>query len=148
MADYTSLLVAPIYERGAIRRTLDLPAGLWWDFWTKQPIEGGRNVTLTAALDSLPVLVKAGAIVPTGPVKQYAEEPTTEPVTLTVYPGDDGDFTFYDDDGLTFAYERNDFEEISMHWNNALRRLTLHPGKVFANNHDGSRCNWQVGKKR
>ncbi len=142
------LLVAPIYERGATRRTLDLPVGLWWDFWTKQQIEGGRNVTLTAALDSLPVLVKAGAIVPTGPVKQYAEEPTTDPVTLTVYPGDDGDFTFYDDDGISFAYERDDFEQIAMHWNNASRRLTLHLGKGLRKKTRSFKVQLAGGKER
>lgn len=125
----SNLLVAPIYEIGATKRTLNLPAGTWWNFWTTQGIEGGRNVTLEAALDSMPLLVRAGAVVPTGPVKQYAEQPSKEPVTLTVYPGADGAFTFYDDDGLTFAYEDGDFQEIAMHWDDARRTLTLHHSK-------------------
>jgi alpha-glucosidase (family GH31 glycosyl hydrolase) len=124
-----NLLVAPIFEKGSTKRTLNLPAGTWWDFWTNRRIEGGRTVTLEAALDSMPLLVRAGAIVPTGPVKQYAEQPSTEPVTLTVYPGVDGAFTFYDDDGLTFAYENGDYQEITMHWDDARRALTLRRGK-------------------
>jgi alpha-glucosidase (family GH31 glycosyl hydrolase) len=124
-----NLLVAPIFESGAMKRTLNLPAGTWWDFWTAQRIEGGRNVTLEAALDSMPLLVRAGAILPTGPVKQYTEQPNDEPVTLTVYPGADGAFTFYDDDGLTFAYEHGDFQEIAMHWDDAKRTLTLRHSK-------------------
>ena len=124
-----NLLVAPIYESGATKRTLNLPAGKWWDFWTAQPIEGGRTITLEAALDSMPLLARAGAIVPTGPVKQYTEQPSDEPVTLTIYPGTDGAFTFYEDDGLTFAYERGDFQEIAMHWDDAKRTLTLRHSK-------------------
>jgi alpha-glucosidase (family GH31 glycosyl hydrolase) len=73
----------------------------------------------------MPLLVRAGAILPMGPVKQFAEQSSDEPVTLTVYPGADGAFTFYDDDGLTFAYERGDFQEIAMHWNDTSRTLTL-----------------------
>lgn len=124
-----SLLAAPVYEPGATSRTLTLPAGSWWDFWTGQSLEGGRSVTLEAQLDSMPLLVRSGAIAPTGPVKQYAQEPTNEPVTLTVYPGADGLFTFYDDDGLTFAYERGDFQEIAMRWNDATKMLTLRHSK-------------------
>jgi alpha-glucosidase/alpha-D-xyloside xylohydrolase len=124
----SNLLVAPIFEKCATKRTLNLPAGTWWDFWTNQRIEGGRNVTLEAALDSMPLLVRGGAVVPTGPVKQYAEQPSKEPVTLTVYPGADGAFTLYDDDGLTFAYENGDYQEIAMHWDDAKRTLTLRQG--------------------
>jgi alpha-glucosidase/alpha-D-xyloside xylohydrolase len=125
----SNLLVAPIFEKGATRRTLNLPSGAWWDFWTAQRIEGGRTITLEAALDSMPLLVRAGAILPTGPVKQYAEQPSKEPVTLIVYPGADGASTFYDDDGLTFAYESGDYQEIAMQWNDAERTLTLRRGK-------------------
>lgn len=120
-----SLLVAPIYTRGATERAVQLPAGAWWDFWSAQRIAGGQSVTLQAALDSLPLLVRAGSIVPTGPVKQYAEEPSAEPVTLTVYPGADGAFTLYDDDGISFAYERGDFQEIALRWDDSARTLTL-----------------------
>jgi len=124
-----SLLVAPVYERGAQERAVMLPAGSWWDFWMSQRIEGGRRVNIQAPLDSMPLLVRAGAIVPTGPIKQYAEEPTTEPVTLTVYPGADGAFVFYDDDGLSFAYEHGDCQQISMNWNDSQKTLTLRHSK-------------------
>ena len=77
----------------------------------------------------MPLLVRAGAIVPTGPVKQYADEPSSEPLTLTVYPGANGAFNFYDDDGMSFAYERGDFEEIAMRWDDAAKTLTLRRSK-------------------
>jgi alpha-glucosidase (family GH31 glycosyl hydrolase) len=99
-----SLLVAPVYEKGASSRSVTLPAGTWWNLWTAERVDGGGPVSIPAPLDSMPVLVRAGSIVPTGPVKQYAEEPTSELTTLTVYPGADGSFNFYDDDGESFAY--------------------------------------------
>ena len=124
-----NLLAAPVFESGATSRKLTLPQGTWWNFWTAQQVEGGSNVTVDAPLDSMPLLVRAGAIVPTGPVKQYAEEPSSEPLTLTVYPGANGAFTFYDDDGMSFAYERGDFEEIAMRWDDGAKTLTLRRGK-------------------
>jgi alpha-glucosidase (family GH31 glycosyl hydrolase) len=125
-----NLLVAPIFTNGAAARAVQLPAGTWWDFWSEQraesgKIEGGQAVTVQAPLDSMPLLVSAGAILPTGPVKQYAEEPNTEPVTLTVYPGANGTFSFYDDDGTSFAYERGDFQQIAMRWDDGAKMLTL-----------------------
>ena len=124
-----SILVAPVFESGATSRSVTLPQGAWWNFWTAQQVQGGGSVTVEAPLDSMPLLVRAGAIVPTGPVKQYADEPSSEPVTLTVYPGANGAFTFYDDDGMSFAYERGDFEEIAIRWDDAAKTLTLRRGK-------------------
>jgi alpha-glucosidase/alpha-D-xyloside xylohydrolase len=124
-----SLLVAPVFESGATSRSLTLPQGAWWNFWTGQQVQGGGNVTVEAPLDSMPLLVRAGAIVPTGPVKQYADEPSSEPVTLNIYPGADGAFTFYDDDGVSFANEHGDFEEIAMRWDDGSKTLTLRRGK-------------------
>ena len=86
-------------------------------------------MTTPVTLESTPVFVRAGAIVPTGPVKQYATEPSTEPTRLTVYPGADGSFSFYEDDGISFAHERGDFTTIEMTWTDANRTLVLKPGK-------------------
>src|SRR5580658_10185046 len=123
-----SLLVAPVFESGATSRALTLPQGAWWNFWTGQQVQGG-NMTVEAPLDSMPLLVGGGAIVPTGPVKQFADEPASEPVTLTVYPGADGVFTFYDDDGMGFADEHGDVEEIAMRWDDSSKTLTLRRSK-------------------
>jgi len=121
----SSLLVAPVYERGAEQRAVALPAGPWWDFWTGQRIEGGRSINVQAPLDSIPLLIRAGSIIPTGPIKQYAEEPSAEPVTLTVYPGANSSFLFYDDDGQSFAYEHDDCQQIAMKWDDNRKILTL-----------------------
>jgi alpha-glucosidase (family GH31 glycosyl hydrolase) len=119
------LLVAPVFERSVPERAVQLPAGAWWDFWSAQRIAGGQQIDMPAPLDSMPLLVRAGTILPTGPVRQYAEEPNAEPTTLTVYPGADGFFTFYDDDGISFACERGDFQEIAMRWDDSAKTLTL-----------------------
>jgi alpha-glucosidase (family GH31 glycosyl hydrolase) len=108
-----------------VKRSVQLPAGDWWNYWTGEHIHGGAEVSLDASLDSMPLLVRGGSIVPSGPVLQYANEPSSEPITLTIYPGADGRFTFYDDDGLTFAYEHNDFHAIDLTWKDSAGTLTL-----------------------
>jgi len=77
----------------------------------------------------MPVFVRAGSILPTGPIKQFALEPSAEPITLTIYPGADGHLSLYEDDGQTFAYEKGDFTRIELHWTDATRTLTLKPGR-------------------
>jgi alpha-glucosidase/alpha-D-xyloside xylohydrolase len=118
-----SLLVAPVFEQGATERKVYFPAGGWYDFWTGARLEGGKSVTVPAALDTLPLFVRAGSIVPTGPVKQYAAEHSAEPVRLTIYPGADGRFQLYDDDGLSFGYEKGMFSAVDLKWDDATRTL-------------------------
>jgi alpha-glucosidase/alpha-D-xyloside xylohydrolase len=120
-----SLLVAPVLEPGAERRTTYLPAGLWWDYWTNQPIMGGRQVTRAVDLETLPLYVKAGAILPIGPVKQYAQEESSEPLTLRVYPGADGTMSLYEDDGASFRYQQGAFSSMACGWDDHARILTL-----------------------
>ena len=124
-----ALLAAPVYEPGAHERKLTLPGGVWRNYWTGDQVQGGGTVTLAAPLDSMPLLVRAGSIVPTGPVKQYADEPSDTPVLFTVYPGADGSFTHYDDDGLSFAYEDGHFATLECTWHDASHTLTLHQGQ-------------------
>jgi alpha-glucosidase/alpha-D-xyloside xylohydrolase len=119
-----SLLVAPVFEQGATERKVYLPAGGWYDFWTAKRIEGGTNVEVPTTLETMPLFVRAGSILPTGPVKQYVAEPSTEPVRLTVYPGSDAHFQLYDDDGLSFAYEKGAFAIVDLKWDDA--KKTLH----------------------
>lgn len=118
-----SLLVAPVFEQGAMERKVYLPAGGWYDFWTGGQIEGGRTMTAPVSLEVMPLYVRAGAIVSTGPVKQYAAEPSAEPVRLTIYPGADGTFQLYDDDGLSFAYQKGAFSLVDLKWDDATKTL-------------------------
>jgi alpha-glucosidase (family GH31 glycosyl hydrolase) len=118
-----NLLVAPVFEKGATERKVYLPAGGWYDYWTAARIEGGSTTTHAAPLDTLPLFVRAGSILPTGPVKQYAAEPSTEKTRLTVYPGADGRFQLYDDDGLSFAYEHGAYRLVDLRWDDGARTL-------------------------
>jgi alpha-glucosidase/alpha-D-xyloside xylohydrolase len=119
------VLVSPVVEKGATSRRLYLPRGTWYDFWTQSQITGGREIDRQVELATMPLHVRAGAILPFGPIKQYVDEPVDEPLTLVVYPGADGAFTFYDDDGRSFNYRRGDWMGMEARWDDAARRLTL-----------------------
>jgi alpha-glucosidase/alpha-D-xyloside xylohydrolase len=119
------MLVAPVVEKGATSRALYLPRGAWYDFWTNERVEGGREISRPVDLATTPLYVRAGAVIPTGPVRQYVDEPSDEPLTLTVYPGADSRASLYDDDGKSFNYRRGAFMRMLMTWRDASRRLTL-----------------------
>jgi alpha-glucosidase/alpha-D-xyloside xylohydrolase len=119
------LLVSPVVEQGATSRRLYLPRGSWFDFWTEERVEGGREIDRAVDLETMPLHVRAGAILPTGPVRQYVDEPIEAPLTVTIYPGADGAFALYEDDGRSFAHKRGDFMRLALAWNDAARRLTV-----------------------
>ncbi|HYE85451.1 MAG TPA: TIM-barrel domain-containing protein, partial [Vicinamibacterales bacterium] len=119
------LLVSPVVEKGATARRLYLPRGTWFDFWTDDRINGGREISRAVDLATMPLHVRAGAILPMGPVKQYVDEAVDEPMRITIYPGADGAFTLYEDDGRTFAHKRGDFMRLLLQWNDATRTLSM-----------------------
>ncbi len=120
------ILVAPVYEKGAASRSVYLPRGDWYDFWTNERLEGGREISREVDLETLPLFVRAGAIVPLGPVKQYTEEKVEGPLCVTIYLGADGSFLLYEDDGKSFNYRRGEWMGIQMKWNDSKRVLSLH----------------------
>ncbi len=119
------LLVAPVFEKDATERSVYLPEGTWWDFWTSKQTTGGKSVTRSVDLATTPLYVRAGAILPISPVRQYTSEPVSGPITLRIYPGADGSFTWYDDDGASYAFENGDYMRAECLWNNAARTLTI-----------------------
>ena len=84
-----------------------------------------RQVVRDVDLETLPLYVKAGSILPIGPIKQYADEKVAAPLTLRVYPGADGKFSLYEDDGISYDYEHGDFSRIECIWNDQARTLSL-----------------------
>jgi len=120
------ILVAPVFEKGATSRQLYLPRGAWHDFWTGERVEGGREITRAVDLETIPLYVRAGAILPLGPVKQYVAEKTDAPLSVTIYPGADGSFLLYEDDGETFDYRRGQWMGIQMNWDDRRRALRMH----------------------
>ncbi len=119
------VLVAPVVERGATSRRLYLPQGGWYDFWTGERIEGGREISRDVDLATMPLYVRAGAILPLGPVKQYTAERVGAPLTISIYPGAPGSFLLYEDDGNSFNYRRGEWMGIQMTWNDSRRLLSM-----------------------
>ncbi|MFZ0855637.1 MAG: TIM-barrel domain-containing protein [Candidatus Acidiferrales bacterium] len=120
------ILVAPVCEKGATSRHIYLPTGDWYDFWTGECTNGGREITRDVDLETLPLYVRAGAILPLGPVKQHTGEKVDGPLSVTVYPGADGSFLLYEDDGKSFDYRKGEWMGIQMDWNDSRRVLRLH----------------------
>ncbi len=121
-----SLMVAPVHEYRARSRGVYFPAGAdWYDLYTGRKQAGGREVTVEAPLDRIPVYVRAGSILPTGPQVQYTAEKLDGPITLTVYQGADGSFDLYDDAGTTYGYERGEFSRIPLRWDQRSGVLTI-----------------------
>jgi alpha-glucosidase (family GH31 glycosyl hydrolase) len=124
------LLIAPVVEKGAKVRRLYLPEGTWYDWWTGKPTVGKKWVERPVDLATMPIYVRAGAVIPLDPVRQYTTEPVTEPTTLRVHPGSNGDFTLYDDDGHGLGYRDGSDPKtvwLRCRWDDAARRLTLEP---------------------
>jgi alpha-glucosidase len=119
------ILVSPIVEKGAASRRLYLPAGSWIDYWTEERLEGGREIERSVDLATMPLHVRAGSILPMAPVREYVEQEASEPMTLVVYPGADGSFALYEDDGGSFDYRKGELMRIAMTWRDASRQLSL-----------------------
>jgi len=112
------ILVAPVTREGATHWPVYLPEGRWYDFWTHEVHEGPGGITVESPLERLPLFVRAGSIVPMGPVVQHLSGPSAHEMTLLTYPAAAASFTLYDDDGVTNAYRRGehaltDFECVS-----------------------------------
>lgn len=120
-----NVLVAPVVEKGAATRQVYLPPGAWFDFWTGERFDGGREVSRPVDLETLPLYVRAGSILPLGPVKQYVEEKVDGPLSLTIYPGADASFMLYEDDGNSFNYRKGEWTGIEMTWRDASKTLDL-----------------------
>ena len=119
------LLVSPVVEKGATTRRLYLPQGSWFDYWTEESMAGGRGIERAVDLETMPLHVRAGTILPLAPVREFVEQQTSEPMTVVVYPGADGAFALYEDDGRTFDYRKGEYLKLAMTWRNAARQLTL-----------------------
>ncbi len=107
-------------------RPVYLPAGAnWYDFCTGQTYTGGQTIQAEAPIDRLPLFVRAGSILPMGPVRQHVNDLSEAPVELHIYPGQDGSFELYEDEGDRYNYEEGAFSTIDIHWQNTEGQLTL-----------------------
>ncbi|MBE0600515.1 MAG: DUF5110 domain-containing protein [Firmicutes bacterium] len=123
-----ALLVCPVMEPRTETRRVYLPQGAdWYDFHTNMFYHGGQWIMADAPLQTVPMYVRAGSVLPIGPVKQYVDEETEQPLILRVYAGADADFTLYDDAGDSYAYEQGAYAELLLHWDDAQGVLTQTP---------------------
>ncbi len=137
-----SILVCPVTEEQYFPldtilnkpRSLDVPVSVelylpkgrdWFDFWTGETLEGGETITRETPIDILPLYIPAGSIIPMGPYLQYAEEKPADPIELRIYPGANGSFTLYEDEGDGYNYERGKFATIDFNWNHETGTLTI-----------------------
>lgn len=106
-----NLLVAPILRQGGTARNVYLPKGEWFNFWNRDRHLGGEQILAHATLDSIPVFVRAGAIIPMAQVRQFVGEKKIETINLHIWPGAGGLLNWYEDDGSSLAYTSGDFHE-------------------------------------
>jgi alpha-D-xyloside xylohydrolase len=106
-----------------------LPTSIWYDFFTGERYEGGRTILRPTPITDMPVYVRAGSIIPFGPDVQYSDEKNWQELEIRVYPGADGTFTLYEDEGDGYNYERGAFTEIPFIWDDSTRTLTIGPRK-------------------
>jgi len=121
-----AIMVNPVIKAGAVSRRVYLPEGSkWCDFWTGESYAGGQTVETKSPIETIPLFIKAGSIIPYGPVVQYANERPDAPIELRVYTGADGAFTLYDDEGDNYNYERGAYATIDVSWNEQKQELTI-----------------------
>jgi len=121
-----AIMVSPVIKEGVSNRNVYLPEGsFWYDFWTGQSHIGGQTINTTAPIETLPLFIRAGSIIPYGPMIQYANEKPADPIELRIYPGADGLFTLYEDEGDNYNYEKGVYAETPIRWDDTLRQLTI-----------------------
>lgn len=121
-----SLLVNPVYQYKQRSREVYLPAGQgWYDLYTGHRHAGGKRITADAPYGRMPLYVKEGAIIPLGPALQYTSEKPADTITLYVYTGKNAAFRLYEDDGVTYDYEKGQFTIIPIRYDEPSQTLTI-----------------------
>jgi alpha-glucosidase (family GH31 glycosyl hydrolase) len=122
------LLIAPVFKKGATKWNIYLPVGDWYDWWTNEKKTGGQSISREIDLATMPVYVRAGAIIPFDPIRQYSGELVKEPTTLKIYSGANGQYTLYEDDGISQDYLKGKGTWTHMIWNDKMKKLSIEPG--------------------
>lgn len=104
-----ALMICPVTTKGAQTRTVYLPEGNWFDYWTGKKISGNQFITAVSPLDTIPIFAKAGAIIPMQDAMSYVGEKQPEKITLDIFPGANSSFSLYEDDGQSLRYQDDEF---------------------------------------
>ena len=117
------LLAAPVLKEGG-KRNVYLPRDTWYDYYTGEVIKGAKTIPVDKALDEIPVYVRAGTILPVGPVIQYSEQTSGTPLEIRIYPGKNGSFKMVEDDGTSYNYTQGNIRTTAYYWNDKTKTLT------------------------
>ena len=117
------LLAAPVLKEGG-KRNVYLPRDTWYDYYTGEVIKGAKTIPVDKALDEIPVYVRAGTILPVGPVIQYSEQTSGTPLEIRIYPGKNGSFKMVEDDGTSYNYTQGNTRTTTYYWNDKTKTLT------------------------
>jgi alpha-D-xyloside xylohydrolase len=120
-----AFLVNPVTEPGATERSVYLPEGVWYDFWSGVKAQGAKTLTVPAPLERMPLFVRAGSIVPLGPEVEWSTQKPVDPIEVRVYRGADGTFTLYEDENDNYNYEKGVYATIPFHWEETTQTLTI-----------------------
>ena len=120
-----SLMPCPVYEYKARSRSVYLPAGGWYDFYTGVYYPGGGRITADAPYERMPLFVKAGSIIPLGPAIEYTDQKPADEILVVVFSGADAHFTLYEDDGVSYGYENGKYATIDFFWDEDARQLHI-----------------------
>jgi alpha-D-xyloside xylohydrolase len=132
-----AFLVAPVTEQGATSRQVYLPTGAdWYNYWTSERAKGGQTITVTAPIDTIPLFVRAGSIVPLGvPVESTHQTQAID--RIRIYPGADATFTLFSDDGTTYAYEKGAGSITHLRWDDATGKFTHEGAEAWSGQDNG-----------
>jgi alpha-glucosidase/alpha-D-xyloside xylohydrolase len=119
------ILVAPVYEKNAATRKLYLPEGLWYDWWTNKKITGASIIERSIDLATMPLYVKAGAIIPIDAIRQSTNDTTAAALTIKIYEGANGSFELYEDDGVSRDYLKGAYQLTKFSWDQQFKKLTI-----------------------
>jgi alpha-glucosidase (family GH31 glycosyl hydrolase) len=118
-----AFLVAPVTEQGATTRKVYLPAGCdWYNYWTNERVKGGQTVTVKAPIDTLPLFVRAGSIIPLGSEVESTKDKQAI-ASVRVYPGANASFSLFTDDETTYGYEKGVDSITKLSWDDATHKL-------------------------
>jgi alpha-D-xyloside xylohydrolase len=121
------IMVTPVTSQGTVEQAVYLPAAgaPWYNFWTGEKLASGQTVQAAAPVETMPIFIRPGAIVPMGPFLQYSNEKPDDPLELRVYRGADGHFTLYEDEGNSYDYEKGQYVTIPISWHESTHRLVI-----------------------
>lgn len=119
------MLIAPVYEKGATSRSVYLPPGEWYDFWSNSLEPGSTSVERKVDLETMPIFVRKGSIIPFEPVRQYSDQEVDEPVEVRVYTGNNATYRWYQDDGISQDYLDGKYAWIRFEWNDESQVLSI-----------------------